>query len=144
MDVSIPRRAVIKFKAEGDPDWVEIEGEDYWELTVPNPGDCIVTVAPVEPTINQITVCDTYGSINYPTTTGVVYTLILGDGLQGAYTVRATPATGYEFDGPQFVDFSGNLGTYTDCAGASQNHSQFQRLVLRHTVQLRNRMNNLG
>lgn len=35
-------------------------------------------------------------------------------------------------------------GTYTDCAGASQNHSQFQRLVLRHTVQLRNRMNNLG
>lgn len=35
-------------------------------------------------------------------------------------------------------------GTYTDCAGANQNQSQFLRLVLRHTVQLRNRMNNLG
>lgn len=34
-------------------------------------------------------------------------------------------------------------GTYTDCAGTTQNHSQFLRLVVRQTVQLRNRSNNL-
>jgi type IV pilus assembly protein PilW len=39
----------------------------------------------------------------------------------------------------------GNLmtGTYTDCADAIQNHSQFLRMVMRQTVQLRNRGNNL-
>lgn len=108
--------AVIKFKAASSQSWVELSGKTSWELTVPDPGDCIVTVAPVEPTINQITVCGTYGSINYPTTTGVVYTLTSGDGKQGAYTVTATPAFGYEFVGAQSVEFKGNLGTYTDCA----------------------------
>lgn len=34
-------------------------------------------------------------------------------------------------------------GTYTDCADATQNHSQFLRVVMRQTVQLRNRGNNL-
>jgi type IV pilus assembly protein PilW len=34
-------------------------------------------------------------------------------------------------------------GTYIDCDGTTQNHSQFLRLVVRQTVQLRNRGNNL-
>jgi hypothetical protein len=113
---NIAAGTIVEFKAEGTEDWIDVEGTDYWKKTVPSPGNCIITVAPVEPTIDAITTCGVYGSINYPTTTGVVYTLTSGDGKQGAYTVTATPASGYKFDGPQSVEFKGNLGTYTDCA----------------------------
>jgi hypothetical protein len=58
-----------------------------------------------------------------PTTTGVVYTLTVGDGIQGPYTVTATPAAGYFFDGAQSVEFSGNLGVKTICVRASASAS---------------------
>jgi hypothetical protein len=103
-------------KAESTSKWVNLTGIKDWSYTYASPGDCIVTVAPVAPTVVQITECGMYGSVTPQNTTGVVYQLISGNGLTGAYTVRATPATGYKFTGPQFVDFSGNLGVFTTCA----------------------------
>lgn len=35
-------------------------------------------------------------------------------------------------------------GQFTNCAGTATNHDQFLRIVMRQTVQLRNRANNLG
>jgi hypothetical protein len=71
---------------------------------------------PVAPVATPITACDTEGSLTFGPTTGVVYSLTVGNGTSGAWEVTATPATNYYFDGPQVVTFSGDLGTPTDCA----------------------------
>ncbi len=115
---------VIHVKAAGVPSWVILVGTTYWNYTVPSPGDCLVLATPVAPTVTVITACGTDGSIVLPETTGVIYTLTVGDGIQGAYTVTATPAFGYYFDGEQqSVEFSGNLGMKTICVTASASAS---------------------
>jgi hypothetical protein len=105
----------IEVKAEPVPGWVILQGTTSWSYTVPNPGDCILKVAPVAPDVVKITQCDMWGSVTFKTTPGVVYELIVGDGVQGAYTVKATPAPGYKFAGSQVVLFSDNLGVHTLC-----------------------------
>ena len=111
----VPVGTFIQVKAIGLPSWVGLNGTKEWSYTVASPGDCIVETTPVAPTVTPITECGMYGSVVLPTTTGVVYQLTSGNGLEGPYTVTATPAAGYEFIGPQSVEFSGDLGEYTDC-----------------------------
>ncbi len=113
--VSVPIGTSIQVKAVGLPSWVSLTGTHEWSYTWVSPGDCIVTVAPVAPSAAAISECGTYGSITLPTTTGVVYELTSGDGMQGVWEVTATPAAGYKFDGAQSVTFGGNLGYYTEC-----------------------------
>ena len=111
-----PIGTVIDVKAAASPGWVTLTGTTSWSYTVPSPGDCIVTVTPVAPDVKTITECGVYGSVVPKATQGVVYQLTAGNGLEGAWTITATPAQGYKFDGAQEVTFSGNLGVYTDCA----------------------------
>lgn len=111
-----PVGTTIDVKASGLPAWITLTGTTTWSYVVPSPGDCIVTTAPVAPAVTAITLCGTYGSVVPVATTGVVYTLTEGNGLEGAYTITAMPAFGYSFVGPQSVEFSGDLGEYTDCA----------------------------
>lgn len=93
--------------------------KDYtgdWPYLFESAGDCLTeSDDPVTPTFVLITECGKYGSLTMPTTTGVVYTLTEGDGLQGAWKVTATPEKGYYFTGAQSVDFTGNLGKFTTC-----------------------------
>lgn len=74
---------------------------------------------PVPPTATPITQCGTDGKLVYGPTTGVVYTLTVGNGTTGAWEVTATPAPNYYFAGSQIVKFTGNLGTRTDCVQAA-------------------------
>lgn len=93
----------------------QFDGDDQsksYELTFSNPGDCLVSVAPVEPTLTQ-SKCGEGGSpspavLHIPAVEGVVYTIdgkvVSGDveeqpGTQ--VTVIATPADGYRFEGDQ-------------------------------------------
>ncbi|MEO8096023.1 MAG: hypothetical protein ABI632_13990 [Pseudolysinimonas sp.] len=119
-----PVGTVIHVKADPLPSWVILLGTTYWNYTVPSPGDCLVLATPVAPTVTVITACGTDGSIVLPSTVGVVYALTVGDGIQGAYTVTATPAFGYHFAGEQqSVEFSGDLGMKTICVTAAASAS---------------------
>src|SRR5690606_7054596 len=83
--------------------------------TVDSPG--CNTVTPVAPTATAISECGVAGSLDIPTTPGVVYTLTIGDGAQGPWEVTAVPAANHVFAGAQqVVTFSGDLGTLTACA----------------------------
>lgn len=75
-------------------------------------------VTPVAPAVTPITECGTDGAVVPVATEGVVYTLTAGDGRSGPYTVTATPATNYYFEGSQVVEFSGDLGARTECVKA--------------------------
>lgn len=88
-----------------------------WSYTFNSAGDCLTkSDDPVSPTATGITECGKYGSLAIPTTKGVVYALTSGDGLQGAWTVTATPALGYYFaGGVKSIPFSGDLGKFTTC-----------------------------
>ena len=110
--VTVP--STITIRAVASPSWVTLSGTTEWSLAYTSPGDCIVTVAPVAPTVTTITACGTSGSIVFATTTGVTYTRTQGNGLEGAWQVTATAQSGYRLTG-QTV-FSGNLGTRTTCA----------------------------
>lgn len=113
---TFPTTVSIRAIAE---DGYELTGDNGpWTHTFESAGECLTEATPVEPTVTPITECGAYGSIELPTTVGVVYELTAGDGLQGAWEVTATPADGYFFDGEQSVVFSGNLGAYTDCVTA--------------------------
>ncbi len=111
-----PVGTVIEVKAFGDPDWVGLTGKTSWEYTVPSPGDCIYEATPVAPDVTEITECGEYGSVIPKQTPGVVYEFTIGDGTEGAWEIKATPAANYKFVGDQVVYFSGNVGEYTDCA----------------------------
>ncbi len=110
--VTVP--STITIRAVAGASWVTLSGTTQWSLAYSSPGDCIVSVAPVAPTVTTITACGTSGSIVFATTTGVTYTLTRGTGLAGAWQVTATAQSGYRLTG-QTV-FSGNLGTRTTCA----------------------------
>jgi hypothetical protein len=116
---SAPVGTSIQVKAEGDPSWIVLTGTTSWSYTVGGPdSECLVLVTPVAPTVTPVAECGVDGSVVLPTTTGVVYELTSGNGLYGTYTVTATPADGYKFDGAQSVEFSGDLGAQTfasDC-----------------------------
>lgn len=105
----------IEVKADPSPGWLTVQGTKSWNYTVPSPGDCIVEVAPVYPSVVNITECGMYGSVTPQQTTGVVYSFTVGDGTEGAWTLKAVPAPGYKFAGEQVVYFSDNVGTYTEC-----------------------------
>jgi hypothetical protein len=88
--------------------------------------NCNTTSTPVIPTVDPITSCGQYGSITIPTaasTPGVVYTYngtiepagTVITHLSGSQTVVATPASGFQFTGPQSVSFTLDLGTYVTC-----------------------------
>ncbi|MBN9605524.1 MAG: hypothetical protein J0G30_02815 [Actinomycetales bacterium] len=101
-----------------------LDGPSEWKDLVVEPKlvgwDCETQVVPVTPTVTSITACDMDGSVTLPTTEGVLYELIEGDGIQGAWKVRATPLPGYHFgtdpSDPQEEFFSGDLGAKTTCA----------------------------
>lgn len=110
-----PVGTLIEVKAFGDPSWVGLNDPTSWSYTVPSPGDCIYEATPVSPSVTPITACDTYGSVIPQQTAGVVYAFVQGDGTEGYWMIKATPATGYKFVGEQVVYFDGNVGKYTEC-----------------------------
>ena len=75
---------------------------------------------PVAPVAKSIIACGTNGTLTYGPTTGVVYSLTVGNGTSGLWEVTATPATNYYFAGAQAVKFTGDLGTHTDCTLATK------------------------
>jgi LPXTG-motif cell wall-anchored protein len=97
--------------------WITLTGTTSWKLEFGSPGDCIYSTTPVKPAATDIAECGVYGSLVLPTTEGVKYTLTVGDGKQGPWTVVATPLPGWKFaDGQASVTFTGDLGEYTKCA----------------------------
>lgn len=91
-----------------------LTGTTTWTLTDSNV-TCPMPVTPVAPTVTPITACGTYGSILMATTPGVTYTLTVGDGTQGAYTVTATAQKNYYFTEGAQTTWSGDLGKYFAC-----------------------------
>ncbi|MGX5681837.1 hypothetical protein [Schumannella luteola] len=111
-----PVGTTIEVWAYGDPDWVGVNEPTYWSYTVPErEDDCIYEATPVAPTVTPIEECDQYGSVVPQQTEGVVYEFVQGDGTEGYWQIKATPANGYKFDGDQVVYFDGNVGEYTEC-----------------------------
>ncbi len=107
---------IVEIRAVGDPTWVKLLGTTSWgPVTITAPTDCRDVVTPVAPEVTMITECGVYGSVVPASTPGVVYEFTIGDGTEGAWEIKATPAAGYKFDGDQIVYFSDNVGEYTDC-----------------------------
>lgn len=111
----VPIGTVIDVKATSTLAFLTLNDPKSWNYTVPSPGDCIIEVTPVAPSVTDITECGMYGSVVPQQTTGVVYSFTIGDGTEGAWQVKAVPAQGYKFLGEQVVIYNGNVGTYTDC-----------------------------
>lgn len=72
-------------------------------------------VRPVAPTATAITACDSYGRLTLPTTTGVRYDLVRGDGRSGPWTVAARARAGYVLAASAPTTFQGDLGTHRTC-----------------------------
>lgn len=81
--------------------------------TPPAPGPIAVTA--VAPTAHPITSCETYGSVDLPTTRGVTYRRTAGDGRSGPWAVEASAQPGYVLKPGTVQTFSGNLGTWAHC-----------------------------
>ncbi|NHA01307.1 sigma-70 family RNA polymerase sigma factor [Nocardioides sp. W3-2-3] len=77
------------------------------------PGPIAVTA--VAPTEHPITSCETYGSIDLPTTRGVSYRRTAGDGRTGAWAVEASAQPGYVLKPGTQQTFTGTLGTWEHC-----------------------------
>lgn len=84
-----------------------------WTFNLGTHTDC---ATPAAPTFNPITACGVYGSVDFPTVTGVTYAITSGDGQEGAVTVTATPQSGYSFPTGVITTWSTNLGERTECA----------------------------
>ncbi len=67
------------------------------------------------PVTREITRCGTYGSVRIVKTTGVRYDLVIGDGRQGRWVVRAAARKGYTLTPGAPTRFSGNLGRHRKC-----------------------------
>ncbi|MDP3893410.1 LPXTG cell wall anchor domain-containing protein [Nocardioides sp.] len=76
--------------------------------------DC-TPVTPVAPTVEQTATCAEPGSLVLPETTGVVYTLVEGDGQWGPWKVIATLEDGYVLTPDAVTVWSGDLGEATEC-----------------------------
>ena len=74
-----------------------------------------VPVVAVAPSAHPITSCETYGSLDLPTTRGVSYRLTSGDGRSGAWTVEASARPGYVLKSGTRRSFGGTLGPYEQC-----------------------------
>jgi len=81
--------------------------------TVPEPQP--TSVRPVAPATARISKCGTYGSLRLPSTPGVRYALLDGDGRQGTWTVGARGAPGYVIAKGAPTSFTGDLGRYREC-----------------------------
>lgn len=76
--------------------------------------ECSTLATPVEPRVVPTQQCGVAGTVTPVDAEGVRYEVVLDLGT-GDYTVTATPAPGYFFDGAQTRVYSGNVGAYTDC-----------------------------
>ncbi|MEV5000139.1 sigma-70 family RNA polymerase sigma factor [Nocardioides sp. LML1-1-1.1] len=74
-----------------------------------------VPVVAVAPSAHPITSCETYGSLDLPTTRGVSYQRTGGDGRTGAWTVEASARPGYVLKSGTARTFRGDLGAYEQC-----------------------------
>lgn len=72
-------------------------------------------VTPVRPTINFITECGSYGSVELPTVEGLTYTATPTNAREGRVTVKATPLPGYEIATGATSVWNIDLGTYQAC-----------------------------
>lgn len=92
---------------------VPVEPEDRPARAVTDPPPTVVR--PVAPSATAITACDSYGRLVLPTTTGVRYELVRGDGRSGPWTVVARERAGYVIAASAPTTFEGDLGTHHTC-----------------------------
>ena len=77
-------------------------------------------VTPAAPTATPIGGrCGTYGELRVAKTTGVRYSLVVGDGREGLWVIRATARKGYAITSGATTRFSGHLGQFEKCLGRS-------------------------
>lgn len=72
-------------------------------------------VRAARPTATPVTGCGTVGALAMPTTEGVRYALVRGDGHSGPWRVRASAQRGYVIEEGTRTRFSGDLGTPYPC-----------------------------
>ncbi len=72
-------------------------------------------VTPAAPVPTPITRCGMYGEVGIVKTTGVRYSLVVGDGREGRWVVRATAREGYQIADGAETRFKGNLGQHYRC-----------------------------
>lgn len=89
--------------------------EEPTETTTPKRPPAPVPVVAVAPSAHPITSCETYGSLDLPTTRGVAYALTAGDGRSGAWTVEASARPGYVLQSGSPRTFHGDLGSFEQC-----------------------------
>jgi RNA polymerase sigma factor (sigma-70 family) len=75
----------------------------------------LLVVRPVPPTSTAIDDCETYGSLRLPSTDGVAYRLVEGDGRQGPWAVEATSQDGHRIADGARTRFTGDLKAYYEC-----------------------------
>jgi hypothetical protein len=83
--------------------------------TTPTAGPEPTEVTPVAPVAAPITSCGTYGRVGIVETTGVRYALVIGDGREGRWVVRATARKGYVIATGAQTRFTGKLGQHYRC-----------------------------
>lgn len=83
--------------------------------TTTTTGPTKTTVYPVAPQATPITRCGTYGELRIDKTTGVKYSLVVGDGRKGRWVVSAAARKGYVIADGATKRWSGNLGRYKEC-----------------------------
>ncbi|UMG93611.1 sigma-70 family RNA polymerase sigma factor [Nocardioides sp. TF02-7] len=81
--------------------------------TPDDPDPVPVVVRPVAPAVQPITVCETYGSVRLPSTTGVTYRL--EGGREGPWSVVAAAQPGYVLAEGAQTRWSGDLGPWFAC-----------------------------
>lgn len=83
--------------------------------TTPTPDPEPTEVTPVAPVATPITRCGMYGSVGIVKTTGVRYSLVIGDGREGRWVVRAEARKGYTLSTGAQTRFKGKLGQRHRC-----------------------------
>lgn len=83
--------------------------------TTPTPDPEPTEVTPVAPVATPITRCGMYGEVGIVKTTGVRYSLVIGDGREGRWVVRATARKGYQIADGAETRFKGKLGQHHRC-----------------------------
>ena len=83
--------------------------------TTPTPDPEPTEVTPVAPVASPITRCGMYGEVGIVKTTGVRYSLVIGDGREGRWVVRATAREGYKIADGAETRFKGKLGQHHRC-----------------------------
>lgn len=116
------REGAWKVVATALPGYVLADGAvSSWTGELGERTECPVVVTPVAPAVQVISACETPGSLMLPSTEGIAYALVAGDGLSGLWEVVATALPGFVLADGVESSWSGDLGAIKECGVLGEN-----------------------